>query len=133
MLIYYRPPAEFKELYPGQKDRIWRAKTQFYGDVEAELYWNRTFVSWLTKNILDVKQSIYDPSLLYSPSTTTAILIRAGDTANIMAEEDCMVEESATRTFKCTDRQFPRTDFKGIDVIQDGTRLLSRSQHTQKG
>ena len=28
-LIYYRPPPEVKELYPGQEERIWREKYLF--------------------------------------------------------------------------------------------------------
>lgn len=34
-LVFYRPPLELLSLYLVQKEKMWRAKTQLYGDGEA--------------------------------------------------------------------------------------------------
>lgn len=79
-LIYYRPPSEFFEAFPQYCFLVRRAKLKLYGDVEAGLYWHKTFVPWLLENIQGLQQSIYDPSLLYTPSEAIAILLCTDDT-----------------------------------------------------
>lgn len=43
-LIYYRPQSEFFEAFPQYFSHVWKAKEQLYDDVEARLYWHKTFV-----------------------------------------------------------------------------------------
>jgi len=71
-LIYYRPPPEFFQMNPQLKDYVWKGLVQVYGDVEAGKYWNKTLVPWLCDNMIDYKQSLYDPSLLQSTTTSAA-------------------------------------------------------------
>ena len=132
-LIYYRPPQEFYEKNKNAQGMIWLGKTQLYGDVEAGLYWNRTFISWLCANILDITHSLYDPSLLYSPSTTTAMLLCTDDTGVVMNEEDLSIEEKVTKRFTCRERQFPPVDFKGIEVHQINESItISQTEYSDK-
>ena len=127
-LVYYEPPSEYYDLFPDSSTKIWRARTQLYGDVEAGLYWNRTFVPWLCNNILDLKQSIYDPSLLLSPTTTAAMLLCTDDTGTVITTDDLKEEEKVTDRFKCRDRQYLPTDFKGLDISQNGSSIRISQQ-----
>lgn len=79
-MIIYRPPPEFFEYYPQFLNHVWQAYIQIYGEVEAGLYWHRTLVPWLIQNIPDLQQSIFDPSLLFSPTKMMAILLCTDDT-----------------------------------------------------
>ena len=63
-ITVYQPPKEAKE----DADTVWLAIRQIYGEVEAGRYWYHTFIPWLTENIMDMTSSMYDPSLLYSPT-----------------------------------------------------------------
>ena len=132
-LIYYHPPVQFYEDYPSYKGKIWKGNTQLYGDVEAGLYWNRTFVPWLCNNIANLAQSVYDPSLLYSSSRPIVMMLCTDDTASIM-DKDAMNEESKiTERFICTERQYPTMDFKGIDTIQNNESIaLSQKPYAEK-
>lgn len=65
-LVYLISTPDFSAIHPACTEKIWRAKIQQYDDVEAGLYGNRTFNSWLNRNIMDATQSMYDPAMLFS-------------------------------------------------------------------
>ena len=128
-LVYYQPPPQFYKHHPTEKGKIWKGLTQLYGDVEAGLYWNRTFVPWLCGNIANLKQSIYDPSLLYNNACPAVMMLCTDDTANILDETGLKEEATITNRFVCTSREFSPVEFKGIDIIQRN-EFVSLSQAT---
>lgn len=82
---------------------------------------------------MDITQSVYDPSLLLSPSTTTALLLCIDVTCNVMTEEYLSIEEKVTSSFKRKNIQFSPIDFKCIDILQDDGRVtLSQDTYTAK-
>lgn len=76
---------------------------------------------------MDVTQSLYNPSLLSSLSSTVVLLILSDNSGSVKKEKDLLCKEKATTRFKSLVSQLPRIDFKNIDVIQDdGTIKLSQ-------
>ena len=78
-MIVYRPPKEAEE----DDDIVWLAIRQIYGEVEAGRYWFHTFVPWIKENVLDLVSSMYDPSLLYSPSKHACMALCTDDILSI--------------------------------------------------
>lgn len=101
------------------KRNFWCLGTQLYADVKSSLYWSRTFIYWLSRNIMEVTQSVYDSSLHFSPSFTTALVFHADVTRILMTERDLSVREKVTSSFKCYGYQF------SLDLFQ-GTRCYAR-------
>ena len=132
-LVYYQPPPQFYKHHPTEKGKIWKGITQLYGDVEAGLYWNRTFVPWLCGNIANLKQSIYDPSLLYNNARPAVMMLCTDDTANILDITGLKEEATITNRFVCTSREFSPVEFKGIDIIQRNEFVaLSQVSYAEK-
>ena len=123
-LIFYKPPQEFFELFPGNINNIWKAVVQLYGDVEAGRYWNKTLVPWLLNNFPQLRQSVWDPSLLYSPITDMAMLLCTDDMNIIIPESLLPVEANITKRFKCRELQHTPTDFKGVDIAIEGDNVV---------
>lgn len=108
-------------------------KTQLYGDVGADLYCNCSLISWLLKNIMEITEPIYDPSLLFRASNITALLLCTDDTTNFSATDDPPIEEKITARFKSRDRRFPPTDFKKMDITQAESNIaLSQNDYASK-
>lgn len=122
--IIHMPPEEYFKAYPHFATHVWRAYMQIYGEVEAGLYWHRTFVPWLIENIADIQQSVYDPSPLFSPTKLIAVLLCTDDTLIAMSESYVQSEAAIEKRFECRERQFLPTDFKGVDVLKEGSNLV---------
>lgn len=134
-LILYMPPDEFFKYYPQFIGHIWKAIVQIYGEVEAGLYWYKTFVAWLLDNFPGLQQSVYDPSLLFIPNMCTAILLCTDDTFIAIPESQLFREEAMAKRFECRERENLPTDFKGVDVSQkDNNITISQQDYiTTKG
>lgn len=128
-LVYYQPPPDFFELYPELISQIWQGCTQLFGDVEAGLSWNNTFVPWLCQDVLDLQQTIFDPCLLFSPSINAAMWFYTDDTANVIPADCLPVEERVTERFKCRDRLFPAVDLKVSTSSRTWQKLLCHNVH----
>lgn len=119
---YFSTSLQFFVLLPNHHEKVWIAEKQIYRDVEAGIFWNRTLVSLPCQNITDANQWIWDISLLVSFSRTAALLLCTDSVGNVMTEEDLFVEGKRITRFYCRGCRFPRIDFKGFDVIKDGSR-----------
>lgn len=117
-LSYYRPQLEFFKSYLNDEGMIIRACPLLYSNAEGSLPQNCTFMTWLCKNIIDVTKLISDPSLLFSPSITTTMLLCTDATGNVTTEDDLSAEAMITTRFKCRDLNFLRTDIKRVDIIR---------------
>lgn len=71
---------------------------------------------------------MYDPSLLYSPSTTAVTLLCTNDAANIIPPSKAAQEQASKKLFKSRDAQYPRMDFKGIDIFRSPEEIITLSQ-----
>ena len=132
-LVYYQPPPEFFNLYPDKRDHVWKGNVQLYGDVEAGKYWHKTFVPWLCTNIIDYKQALCDPSLLYSPSLPAATALCTDDALTIIPASHQHQEAKISKRFQCRDAQLPPTEFKGLDILREGDRIcISQAEYSKK-
>ena len=132
-LIFYDPPTEVFEHYAGNEDKIWKARVQLYGEVEAGLYWNKTLVPWLLDNFPELRQSLWDPSLLYSPTTNMALLLCTDDMNGVMPSSGKDREKKITERFVCREAEYPPTEFKGIDIrIANNNVILSQEAYVQR-
>lgn len=85
-LILYQHPREFFVAYPQFIDHLWRGLILINGELEAGLYWRHTLVPWLMKNIPDLQQYIFDPSLLFSQTKLMAIIFCTDNIFVVMPE-----------------------------------------------
>lgn len=131
-MTYDCTPVQFSSFYPKRKYKIWLSMTQLYGDVEAGLYWNRTFIFWLGENNLGTTQSIHEPVPLFISPAATDFLLCSDDTGTMVTEEDLLLEHKITVRGKCQDYQLPPIDFKGIDIIQMEAPSRSHKNRMQK-
>lgn len=97
---------------------------RLYWDEEIGLYWNPTFISWLCDNIMDLTNSIYDPSMLFSTSTTAVLLLWTGCIWNVITENGLDLDEKVMNHFNCQQRKFPPIYFKEIEFVQDGSEFI---------
>lgn len=118
-LIYYKPPKESL----SDQNTVWKAIKQLYGEVEAGRYWYHTFVPWMCNNILDLKQSMYDPALLYNPTSTACFALCTDDVLSFLPRSQSHEEQKMAERFTCRDSQEIPTDFKGVDILRDGSNL----------
>lgn len=123
-LIVYNPPPRVFEFYPHFQDHLWRAFIPIYGEVEAGLYWYNTLMSWILENFPDLQQSIFDPSLLFSPTKKFAILLCTDDLLFEIPESLLPFEATIEKRSDCHERSFVPTDFKGVDIISDGGDIV---------
>ena len=123
-LIFYAPPKEFFTTYPGNDDSIWKANIQVYGEVETGLYWNKTIVPWLLQNFPDTRQSPWDPSMLYSPTSNIVILLCTDDLNGVIPESFVEQEAKIIQRFECRNLEYAPTEFKGIDIKIDGANVV---------
>lgn len=73
----------------------------------------------------DIQQSIYDPFLLFSPTNMIAVLLCNDDTLVAIHESLLPSEAAIENRFECREHQFLPSDFKGLDVIQESSDIVS--------
>lgn len=122
--IVNKPPPEFFKAYPQFINEVWRRFVQIYGKVEAGLYWHRTLNPWMIENISGLQQSIFDSSLMFSPTKMIEIFLCTEDTFVVIPEFMLPAEAAFEKRFECRDRQFLPTDFRGVDFIQKGDEFF---------
>lgn len=123
-LIMYKPPQKSFEAYLQIIDQVLRGPVQIHGEAEAGLYWHITVVPWLIESIPDIQQSIFDPSLIFSPTKMLSILLCTDDTLVITPESMLTAKAVIEKRLECLARQFLPMYFKGVGVIQDGLDIL---------
>ena len=131
--MYYNLPPEFFNLFPDKQDFLWKGNIQLYGDVEASKHWHKRFFSWLCTNILDYRQALCDPSLLYSPITAAVTPLCTDNALNIIPASLQQQEAKMSKRFQCRDAVLPPTDFKGLDILCDGDDIcISQAEYSKK-
>lgn len=78
----------------------------------------------MIEHIPDLQHSIFDPSLLFSPTRMMEILLSKDDTLVAISESLLPAEEAIGKRFECRERVFLPSDFKGVDVLRDGDDIV---------
>jgi hypothetical protein len=98
--FYVKPPKEVKELLQLQEDTIWKVIKPLYGVPEAGNHWFKTYHHHHTE-ILAMKESTYDPCLLYTHKDGFGIVgLQTDDTLFLGDQTFAKAEETELKKAK---------------------------------
>lgn len=79
---------------------------------------------------MDVPKPIFDPSLLFDPSSYIKIFLRTDDIENQITEEDLSLKEEATSCFTYKEQQLFPMNFIGKNMFRNRSNItLSQNEH----